>query len=349
MSGQLADYLEFHFDLSARIDAFKALRQYSVELELTNRCNLSCRYCYASANQAREELGAATVTRLLPELQQCGIREIGWIGGEPLLLEQLPQWMETAAGLGFKNVLYSNGVLLDRERAARYRELCGTGRIILHLDSVVYENWAAGQLHPSVEKHERIIAAFDHLLAAGYPGERIILSVPLSRPCYETVEATLRFAAERGISFVNLIPLTPLGRSDDPQQFITPRELWHAMELRAEILQRPWLIGLGIGEYCKQFQMTDCTVNYRGELLPYIDCFQPVGNIHREPVADLFDRHGAALALAEWCTPDSLQNRMGGHCGVCEYSAYCFGNPVSRPSWEPGEPDHDCVLNRADQ
>lgn len=345
MSGALREYLNFHFDLDERIAAFKQLHQYSVELELTNRCNLSCRYCYASANRQREELSAGTVAELLPQFAACQIKEVGWIGGEPLLIEELPRLMESALQYGFKNVLYTNGVLLDRRQAELYRDLCAGGRIIIHLDSVEYDNWAAGQLHPSRENHRRTLASFEHLLACGYPAERIILSFPLSRSCYQTVEQSLRFAAESGITFVNLIPLTPLGRSDDAEQFISAEELWHAMELRAEILGRSWLMQLGISEYCKQFQQTDCTINCRGEVLPYIDCFTPVGNIYQEQFSDILQEQAAELALAEWTGPDSLQNRMDGHCGACENGAYCFGNPVSRPEYYPGEADHDCILN----
>ena len=36
---------------------------------------------------------------------------------------------------------------------------------------------------------------------------------------------------------------------------------------------------LGISEYCKQFQLTDVTVNHAGHVFPYIDNFSSVGNV----------------------------------------------------------------------
>ena len=54
--------------------------------------------------------------------------------------------------------------------------------------------------------------AWTALVDAGYDPRRIILTIPLFRSFYETAETTMQFAADKGVEFINLIPLTSLGR-----------------------------------------------------------------------------------------------------------------------------------------
>ncbi len=317
---------------------------YSVELEITNICNLSCRYCYALANRKRAGLDDSTVMKILEAMHRGGMKEVGWIGGEPLLVPDLYQWMRIATERGLDNVLYTNGLLIDAACARELVNHCSTGRIVIHLDSVDYEHWSAGQMRPSREKFEKNLHALERLAEAGYPVERVIMSTPLTRSCYETLEETLDLFVSSGVRFINLIPLTPLGLSTDKNAFLSPEEIWNAMVMRSEALEMPELMDLGICEYCKQFQMTDISVNCEGMVLPYIDYFHPTGSVYQENLDILVDRHFDELSLAGWVTPDTFGNRIRGYCGVCEHKAWCFGNPVSREPVVMGEPDHDCLL-----
>lgn len=344
MTDLLREYLDFHLDVSERIKAFQQRKLYSVELEITNTCNLSCKYCYASANKKKVCLDETVVIKILEAMQREGMKEVGWIGGEPLLVPELFQWMSLASERGLTNVLYTNGLLIDEACARKLIRHCGNGRIVIHLDATDYEHWAEGQLRPSRKKFELNLHALERLVDAGCPGERVIMSTPLTRTCYETLEETLSLFISQGVRFINLIPLTPLGLSNDKNAFLSPEEIWTAMGMRAKALNMPELMGLGISEYCKQFQMTDICVNCEGKVLPYVDYFQSVGNVYEEELDVLVERHFDKLSLADWVTPDTFGNRMRGHCGVCEYKTWCFGNPVSRETVVMGEPDHDCFL-----
>ena len=344
----LLNYLDFHLDVSERIKLFLQKKMFSVELEVTNMCNLSCRYCYASANIKRAGLDHDTVIRTLDGMQKGGMREVGWIGGEPLLLKELELWMNAALDRGLQNVLYTNGVLINPEMAKKLTRYCVPGRIVIHLDSVEYDQWAEGQLHPSRDKFSHNLKALDVLNDAGYPTNRVIMSTPLSRSCYQTLDATMAYSVSRGVRFLNLIPLTPLGMSQDLEAFLSPAEIWDAMERRAKILEMPDLMRVGISEYCKQFQMTDISVNCEGLVLPYIDCFKPVGSIYEHDIDTLVSQHWNALSLADWATEDTLANKIRGHCGRCENGTWCFGNPVSRDPIVLGEPDADCILAQED-
>ncbi len=228
------------------------------------------------------------------------------------------------------------------------KPLLRQGRVIIHLDSVKYENFAAGQLKTSPAVHQKVMDSFKNLIAAGYPAETHYHNGASGPPrCYETLRETLQFSYDLGVRFFNLIPLSTLGRSDDLEQsqYINKQELRRAFDVRREILGLDFVDGLGICEYCKQFQLTDFTIAWNGNVYPYIDYYVSAGNVMSgEDIGDILRRNADMMRLAEWVSDDSLANNIRGHCGICEYAAYCFGNPVSKPVVKPGEPDHHCWL-----
>ncbi len=115
MLNSIEQYLEHYFNLSERIDYFKRGLQYSAEIEVTNQCTMSCRYCYVEAvNDKGISHDPSFVVSLLKLIDNYGVREIGWIGGEPLMYNGLEDLMAATVSLGMSNVLYTNGTLLMR-------------------------------------------------------------------------------------------------------------------------------------------------------------------------------------------------------------------------------------------
>jgi len=89
---------------------------YSGSLELTHRCNLSCRHCYQF--RAREgEMGTERWISLLEELASLGCLFISFTGGEPLLRPDLQRLLEAAAGMDYVITLQTNGTLIDAQTA----------------------------------------------------------------------------------------------------------------------------------------------------------------------------------------------------------------------------------------
>lgn len=74
-------------------------------LELTYRCNLSCVHCYSDSSPMvsivndladRENIG------ILECAAELGCRRIQFIGGEPTLVQSLPDLIDLARARGFK-------------------------------------------------------------------------------------------------------------------------------------------------------------------------------------------------------------------------------------------------------
>jgi PqqA peptide cyclase len=83
--------------------------------ELTHRCPLQCPYCAnpVALHRAGAELDTATWQRVLEEAAALGVLQLHFSGGEPMARKDLPELVQTAAGLGLYSNLITSGVLLD--------------------------------------------------------------------------------------------------------------------------------------------------------------------------------------------------------------------------------------------
>ncbi|MDR0479969.1 MAG: radical SAM protein, partial [Burkholderiaceae bacterium] len=84
---------------------------------LTRRCNLTCKHCYAlSAEHAYPgELSTAEVFQVMDDLRAFGVPALILSGGEPLLRPDLFEIAARAQALGFHVSLSSNGTLIDAD------------------------------------------------------------------------------------------------------------------------------------------------------------------------------------------------------------------------------------------
>jgi len=87
----------------------------SGSLELTHRCNLSCRHCYQYAPSG-EEMDLERWVKLMDELAASGCLFLAFTGGEPLLREDAFGILEAAAERDFAITLQTNATLLDRDK-----------------------------------------------------------------------------------------------------------------------------------------------------------------------------------------------------------------------------------------
>lgn len=110
----------------------------------TYRCNLRCTYCYNRSerefyaeNNKSDELIVADYCKLFEEVNELGIRDIVYSGGEPLLREELFDIARISKEMGFHNSIITNGTLITREKAAALKD--HFHRVSVSVDSCVAE------------------------------------------------------------------------------------------------------------------------------------------------------------------------------------------------------------------
>lgn len=92
----------------------------TLDIEITARCNLRCRYCYFFNNPAVEyrDLPAEEWLTFFAELGALGVMHVTLAGGEPFIRDDLPALLEGIVRNRMRFSLLSNGTLIDDQRAA---------------------------------------------------------------------------------------------------------------------------------------------------------------------------------------------------------------------------------------
>lgn len=96
---------------------------YSGSLELTHRCNLSCRHCYQFSPRDRSELDTEQWKKVMRELAGAGCLFLAFTGGEPFMRGDLEELVREAVAMGFVLTLQTNAVLLDEAMARMLGEM----------------------------------------------------------------------------------------------------------------------------------------------------------------------------------------------------------------------------------
>ena len=91
------------------------MRFAKVYVEISNLCNLSCRFC-PGTKRPKGRMDADRLSVILEKLK--GYTEFVYfhLMGEPLLHHELPRFLELAEGYGFKVIITTNGTLLEERK-----------------------------------------------------------------------------------------------------------------------------------------------------------------------------------------------------------------------------------------
>ena len=80
-----------------------------IVIELTNRCNLSCRHCFDERHAATGDLSLAVLEKVLREGKSCGIEQLSFTGGEPTIHRRFREIIHRVAEAGYSFSFVSNG------------------------------------------------------------------------------------------------------------------------------------------------------------------------------------------------------------------------------------------------
>jgi SynChlorMet cassette radical SAM/SPASM protein ScmE len=99
----------------------------SVDLEITGRCNLRCKYCshFTSGGDVEDDLPTGEWLEFFEELRDCCVMEVCLQGGEPFIREDLKELVEGIVRNRLRFSILTNGTLITDEMAAF---LASTGR-----------------------------------------------------------------------------------------------------------------------------------------------------------------------------------------------------------------------------
>lgn len=132
-------------------------------VELSESCNHKCIHCYANSSNSEliTNISNISLKSLLLEARYINIRNVKFVGGEPLLFKsKLKELLHFSRSLGFDNVaVHTNGMLLDDGWA----QFLNSNNV--HTDLTVYGHKA--ELHDSITRTRGafccILQSLEHL------------------------------------------------------------------------------------------------------------------------------------------------------------------------------------------
>ena len=92
--------------------------------EVTYRCNFHCKHCYVPDSYRNYgELDTKEIFAILDRLKEIGCFYLGFTGGEPFMRADFPEILSYAKQCGFTIIIYTNGSLIDQEKARQLADL----------------------------------------------------------------------------------------------------------------------------------------------------------------------------------------------------------------------------------
>ena len=127
-------------------------------INVTENCNSRCITCYAWKNKIANELSTEEIKDILHQLKEIGVKSVIFIGGEPLLRNDIGDLLKEARELRFYPImLVTNGLLLE----SKAEELVENGvtHLAVSVDGVGPTNEAIRGIKGNYEKSIRGIEA----------------------------------------------------------------------------------------------------------------------------------------------------------------------------------------------
>lgn len=107
-----------------------------IDLYITEKCNLKCRFCSIKAGPAsKRELDFDTVEKFVSYCKGCGVTDIHITGGEPTLHKNYKEIIELIIKNGIDTRLITNGLLLTESDLSQLKEI-GLKNIMFSLDGL---------------------------------------------------------------------------------------------------------------------------------------------------------------------------------------------------------------------
>lgn len=283
------------------------------EVAVTYRCNLACLFCYASCSchqaASSEELRTPQLERILDVIRRdAQVPSTSFTGGEPMLRPDIIDLVAYAKSIGLRVNLITNGTLVDADAARALRD-AGLDSAQASLEGVTPDT------HDSLTQVEgsfqATLAGVGHLRDVGLA---VHTNTTLNRRNLAEASEIPRLVQQLGLKRFSMnlvIPCGSAGPAAPGQGAEQPREsLWVRYSEVGDIVREVRKAARRCGVQFLWYSPTPCcifnpvaeglghkgcaacdgllSVAPNGDVLPCSSLAEPVGNLLREPFADIW-------------------------------------------------------------
>ena len=195
----------------------------SVGIEITNRCNLSCRHCFnLSGEGAVRELSLADLLNLFDQTRDMGNTHIRISGGEPTLHPDFAAIVAAANQRGLGVSINTHGQFPARTR----KQIAD-----LPIDLFVISLEGQRNANDFIRGKGVFDQAVDTAVWLRDLGRSVTLGVHLRRSNVQDVAGLIALAAELGVD-IKFSPLRPIGRAREylSDEILSPLDFYKAVQ-----------------------------------------------------------------------------------------------------------------------
>jgi len=336
-----------------------------IDIDITNRCNLRCRYCYhyESAGDAGGDLPADEWLRFFEELNRCAVTELTMAGGEPFIREDLKEIIDGIVRNRMRFSILSNGTLITDDMASFLASTKRCNHVQVSIDGSMPES------HDAMRGKGSFAKALEGLLTLRRRGVHTAVRVTIHRKnvhdldgiarllldeiglsgfgtnsagamglCRKNAEMVQLTTEERMIAMETLLRLTKKynGRIQAMAGPLAEAKVWLEME-EARLEGRPPMPNRGSLTACGCYRQ-HLAVRADGVITPCTMLSQiELGRINRDNLGEIWRNHDALNALRQ---RHHIPLSSFSFCEGCGYIDYCTGNCPGLSSALLGEVNH---------
>ncbi len=323
----------------------------TVDVEITSRCNLRCKYCYYFDNQAVNyvDLPKEDWLQFFDELGRCAVMDVNLAGGEPFIREDLQELLEGIVRNRMRFAVLSNGSLISDEIASFIASTNRCNYIQVSIDG------SNPEVHDSCRgkgSFERAISGIRTLQRNGVPvAVRVTIhhnnvhdleniavlllddlklkefstnSAGVFGSCHKNAEDVLLTTQDRMVAMEILLRLSARyrGRISASSGPLVEARRWNIME-DARVQGMPPFHGGGYLTAC------GCTTNkiaVRSDGMITVCNMLPnicLGWINQDSMQEIWQK---SQKLSQFRSRRSLSLSSFEYCSGCPYIPYCTGN-----------------------
>lgn len=161
----------------------------SVDIDITSRCNLRCRYCYYYGNSEVEyqDLQSKEWQAFFEELGRLSVMDVCLAGGEPFLRPDLKEILQGIVGNKMRFSILSNGSLIDDDIASFIASTKRCNQVQVSIDA------ATPGPHDACRGPGSFEGAVRGLRILQRHGVPVAVRVTVHKYNYKVIEGTARF------------------------------------------------------------------------------------------------------------------------------------------------------------
>lgn len=306
---------------------------FGLHLSLTDRCNLKCLHCGVAGEcggppSDRPELTTAEYLDLIDQAAVMGCKQLTIAGGEPLLRRDLWTLLERAGTHNIRCTLLSNGVLIDRQVAARLGQLKHLSYVRLSVDYADNIRMEAFRGIPDLT--DRIFASLRMLREAGVTAG---ISSTIMPDNLDHIRPLALRTHDSGGNLYRAVPLLPVGRAQDMVVDLTfwAKAIRTMLNLRQELAvrSRPVPLPDDLADTGNRL-LLECPA---GKHVMALSAYGEVSRCSMIPAQreQPTTRDLPLSALHEHLNREQVERKAAAtanrtaNCGACEYKPVCRG------------------------